>query len=133
MGYTGAIYIGVRKAKAREVKEKKMAIKDNIRVSDYKCEICPVCGKEFCPTPLHVYKVEGKKVCSYSCMLNGKEAIPKTRRVRYTVYCPDGYVAKSLSDAGAHMGKTAGAVRWMVYKGELKCETHPIGKSTEKG
>lgn len=30
---------------------------------------CPVCGKEFYTTPLHVYKdTSGKKLCSWSCL-----------------------------------------------------------------
>lgn len=38
------------------------------------CEnVCPVCGKIFCPAPYHVYRVVVNKryhlVCSYSCMM----------------------------------------------------------------
>ena len=29
---------------------------------------CPICGKIFCPAPLHVYKVNRVYVCSYSCV-----------------------------------------------------------------
>lgn len=30
---------------------------------------CPVCGKEFYTTPLHVYKdTSGNKLCSWSCL-----------------------------------------------------------------
>ncbi len=30
---------------------------------------CPICGKEFYTTPLHVYKdSSGKKLCSWSCL-----------------------------------------------------------------
>lgn len=109
-----------------------MAMKDNIRVSDYKCEVCPVCGKEFYPTPLHVYKLgtKKKKVCSYTCMLKAKSK-PKKEPVRYTVYCPDGYVAQSLAEAGRHMGIEAAMVHWMIQKGKLEYETRPFGKRSE--
>lgn len=29
---------------------------------------CPVCGKIYCPAPLHVYKANKRMVCSYSCV-----------------------------------------------------------------
>jgi hypothetical protein len=41
----------------------------------YLVRICPVCGKEFCPAPMHIYKLPGGKqsrVCSYSCMLEAE-------------------------------------------------------------
>ncbi len=27
-----------------------------------------LCGKKFYPAPEHVYKIRGKKVCSWTCM-----------------------------------------------------------------
>lgn len=28
---------------------------------------CPVCKKEFLPAPYHVFRLDGKYMCSYSC------------------------------------------------------------------
>ena len=92
--------------------------------------ICPVCGKEFFPYPQHVYRrPTGMRVCSYSCMLKAQAIeVPKKGRVRYTVYCPDGFVAKSLNQAGKHMGITADRVLWMVKKGKIRYERYEIEK-----
>lgn len=35
------------------------------RVYDKKC---PICGKMFCPAPLHAYKVKRVNVCSWGCV-----------------------------------------------------------------
>lgn len=97
--------------------------------------ICPVCGKRFFPYPQHVYKDKRTKnrVCSYPCMLNSE--VPKKdgrkERFRYTVYCPDGYIASSTSDAGRHMGIKAGAVQWLIRKGELKSEKRPYSERSK--
>ena len=41
--------------------------------SDYKGRLvdtlCPICGKNFVPAPMHVYNDGGKLVCSYHCHL----------------------------------------------------------------
>lgn len=42
--------------------------------------ICPVCGKEFYPAPMHVYKAGEKLVCSYSCMLKYQSEKKTDRR-----------------------------------------------------
>lgn len=42
---------------------------------------CPVCGKIFCPAPLHAYKVKGVLVCTYSCVLKA-EREKKAKRQR---------------------------------------------------
>jgi ssDNA-binding Zn-finger/Zn-ribbon topoisomerase 1 len=39
--------------------------------------VCPVCKKEFYPTPLHVYKLNGMgshsaPVCSWSCVMRAE-------------------------------------------------------------
>ena len=111
-----------------------MATKDKIRVGDYRREICPVCGKEFFPTPLHVYRLSsgGKKVCSYTCLLKGREGVTsKKGRVRYTVFCPDGYVAQSAAEAARHIGIEEGKVHSMIKTGKLKHEIHCNGKRSE--
>ena len=36
---------------------------------DILTRVCPVCGKTYIPAPFHIYKVAGRKVCSYSCSL----------------------------------------------------------------
>ena len=97
--------------------------------------ICPVCGKQFFPYPQHVFKDKRtkKKVCSYSCILNSKVSKKDERkeRVRYTVYCPDGYVAMSTADAGKDMGITAGAVQHLIHKGKLKYEKRPYSERSK--
>lgn len=42
--------------------------------------ICPICGKEFYPAPMHVYKAGEKLVCSYSCMLKYQSEKKTDRR-----------------------------------------------------
>lgn len=44
-------------------------------------EYCPICGKEFIVTPLHVYKAQDKKhryqkynLCSWSCLRNAEKS-----------------------------------------------------------
>ena len=34
-------------------------------------EKCPICKKKFIPAPMHIYKVRGRNVCSYTCTLPG--------------------------------------------------------------
>lgn len=34
--------------------------------------ICQICGKEFIPAPLHIYKYKHKRVCTYHCALEGE-------------------------------------------------------------
>lgn len=36
------------------------------------CVSCPICKRNFVPAPFHYYKVKEKKVCSWSCMLEGE-------------------------------------------------------------
>ncbi len=35
--------------------------------------ICPVCKKEFYPTPDHVYKYGGRIVCTWHCLCEAKK------------------------------------------------------------
>ena len=97
--------------------------------------ICPVCGKEFIGYPNHAYRGKGgKKVCTYSCMLKAKAAKDDGRavRVRYTVFCPDGYVAKSTGDAARHMGIKPAAVLWLVHSNQLKHEAHYTARAVKQ-
>ncbi len=48
---------------------------------------CPVCGKEFIPAPLHVYKTRLSPaggpvvlVCSWSCVRNGEKMLDEKRK-----------------------------------------------------
>ena len=33
---------------------------------------CPVCGKNFIPAIQHIYRVKGKLVCTWTCMLKAE-------------------------------------------------------------
>ena len=46
--------------------------------------ICPICGKNFIPAPLHIYKVQEKETlvfCSYTCW---NKYLDKHERKRYS-------------------------------------------------
>lgn len=96
------------------------------------CIPCAVCGKEFIIAPYHAYKHATTKefVCSYSCMLKteAEKKDRRSKRIRYTVYCPDGYVAKSTGDAGRHMGIKPFAVLQMIHQGKIAYEAHTNDK-----
>ena len=34
---------------------------------------CPICGKKYIPAALHIYKVKGVLVCSYTCQQKGNK------------------------------------------------------------
>lgn len=45
-------------------------------------KICPVCGKNFVPAPMHIYKIRINKnrtnlVCTYNCMVNWQKTLPQ--------------------------------------------------------
>lgn len=45
--------------------------------------ICAVCGKEFEPAPLHVYKIEEDTlVCTYGCMMEHEREIERRKAQR---------------------------------------------------
>lgn len=47
--------------------------------------ICPICGKEYLPAPMHVYKMptkNGRLVCSYSCALKAEREHEEKRMKR---------------------------------------------------
>jgi len=46
----------------------------NIYLAGFAESKCPVCKKLFIPAPQHVWKVGGKKVCSYTCMRSFEKA-----------------------------------------------------------
>jgi hypothetical protein len=56
--------------------------KHNYDILTRKC-VCPVCGKEYFPAPLHSYHAEENKygplVCSYSCSRKNVSDKPKRR------------------------------------------------------
>lgn len=50
--------------------------KDTFENDQFLVRKCPICGKVFCPAPMHVYHLAGganrARVCSYSCMLESQ-------------------------------------------------------------
>lgn len=40
---------------------------------------CPVCKNNFIPAPFHCYKVLGRRVCSWHCVLDGEREIARKR------------------------------------------------------
>lgn len=40
---------------------------------------CPVCKNSFIPAPFHCYKVLGRRVCSWHCVLDGEREIARKR------------------------------------------------------
>lgn len=43
---------------------------------------CPICKKVFVPAPQHAFKIDGKFVCSWSCLRHGAMEKEKKRRER---------------------------------------------------
>lgn len=41
--------------------------------------VCPVCGKNFIRSPLHIYMVKTKPVCSYNCRSKWEKEHPRKR------------------------------------------------------
>ncbi len=50
--------------------------------------ICPICGKSFIPGAQHIYKseIDGKLVCTWSCMLESERKNKKLKCKRYLPY-----------------------------------------------
>ena len=50
--------------------------------------ICPICGKSFIPGAQHIYKseIDGKLVCTWSCMLESEKKNKKLKSKRYLPY-----------------------------------------------
>ena len=42
--------------------------------------ICPICGKNFVPAALHLYKINGVRVCTWTCQLRGERQNYKYRK-----------------------------------------------------
>lgn len=46
--------------------------------------LCPICGKNFIPAPLHIYKTYGgRRVCSYHCKLEGERTFYRPTKGKY--------------------------------------------------
>lgn len=61
----------------------KQAKKTQYETERFHVLICPVCGKEFVPAPMHVYKMptkEGRRVCTYSCALKAEREYEANRK-----------------------------------------------------
>lgn len=50
---------------------------------------CPRCGKTFFPTGMWAYRVEGRYVCSYTCLLREREKIAEKRKHKRKKYDVD--------------------------------------------
>ena len=48
-------------------------------LDDAEERICPICGKNFIRSPLHIYMVKTKPVCSYGCRNKYERENPKKR------------------------------------------------------
>lgn len=84
-------------------------------------KICPVCGKEFYPAPMHVYKAGDKLACSYSCAVMYRrlaEEKPNRRSKTVAQYSMDGTllatylsVSKAQKSTGINSSCIADAAR----------------------
>ena len=54
-------------------------------------KICPICGKEYIPATMHIYKVDLIKpykkspVCSWKCVMEGERQVEQMRQRRKSV------------------------------------------------
>ena len=39
----------------------------------FKVKTCPICEKNFIPSVYHIYKVKGKMVCSWGCVMRAEK------------------------------------------------------------
>lgn len=61
--------------------------------------ICPTCKKEFVPAPMHAYIHNGKRYCTYTCLLHRLDRKKKTTKLKYItkpilLYNKDGELIK---------------------------------------
>lgn len=73
---------------------------------------CKKCGKEFFPTPDHVYKDSHGKYCSWTCFNHRNEG-PEFKQVE--MYDDRGVLIKifdNAEDAANYVGGTVGGMRW---------------------
>ena len=60
--------------------------------------ICPKCGKEFFPTPVHAYKHGGKRYCSWTC-LNHRDEKPRKSLKHVEQYTLNGVFIREFASA----------------------------------
>lgn len=61
--------------------QNKKIISENIKE-----RICPVCGKNFVPAPLHIYKIKySQLVCSYKCRCEYEKSEEQANTKKYEV------------------------------------------------
>lgn len=79
-------------------------------------KLCSVCGKEFYPAPMHVYKAGNKLACSYSCAVMYRhfaERKPNRRSKTVAQYSMDGTLLAtypSVSNAQKSTGIDSGGI-----------------------
>lgn len=85
---------------------------------------CPVCGKVFFPAPYHVYKVNDKLACSYSCvvlyrkMIQDKAKFRNSRRI--SQYALNGDFVKTYSSVSKAQEET-GIDSTCIYQNARGC------------
>ena len=75
--------------------------------------ICPICGKEFFPYPEHVYRVGGKRYCSWTCY-NRRKEVAKRKWKAIEQYTLNGVFVRrfdSANQAAEHMGCCPNTIR----------------------
>ena len=73
----------------------------------FRSYICPVCGKEFCPTAMHAYMDNGVPYCSWTCFNHRFDDLNDRRPIEMLNF--DGRVMKtfnSVAEALSYVGGT---------------------------
>ena len=75
-------------------------------------KICPICGRNYCPAPLHSYKLEnGRLVCSWSCLCRARREKPdyeQKRRVRPVLQFDKNHEKVGRFESAAEAERTLG-------------------------
>ncbi len=70
---------------------------------DIQTAICPRCKKEFVPAPMHAYIHNGKRYCTYTCLLHrsdGRKRTDKHKTLMKTIlFYKDGKLAREYPSA----------------------------------
>lgn len=84
---------------------------------------CTKCGKEFYPTPVHIYKDYNGRYCSWTCFNHRNDGKPNKPMAVECVYPETGEVAKTFPSA-TKAAEWIGAVPKTITRAlELGCES----------